>query len=117
MIWHLAVHPDLQRRGIGGRLLTEAQQLAMERDITCFEAWTRDDAGTLRWYESHGFDWVKRYLHVYIQGSDEVEGTIRSSIPGLKPRHVFAHYSGSEIESIRARFERVHDCNCFRLCF
>jgi ribosomal protein S18 acetylase RimI-like enzyme len=117
MIWHLAVHPDFQRRGIGGRLLVEAQRLAVQRSITCLEAWTRDDAGTLRWYRAHGFEWIKRYLHVYVQGRDEVEGSIQSSIPGLKPQQMFAHYTGSDIESIRARFERVHDCNCFRLCF
>lgn len=117
MIWHLAVHPDFQRRGIGRRLLREAQRLAAERGITCFEAWTRDDPGTLRWYESHGFRWVKRYLHVYMGGSDEVEGALQSSIPGLKPVTVFAHYTGDEVDSIRARFDRVHDCNCFRLRF
>jgi ribosomal protein S18 acetylase RimI-like enzyme len=117
MIWHLAVHPDLQRAGIGGRLLREAQRLATARGIACLEAWTRDDAGALRWYESHGFEWVKSYLHVYLQGKVETEGAIGSSIPGLKPVNVFAHYVGSDVEALRARFDRVHDCNCFRLRF
>lgn len=85
--------------------------------MTCLEAWTRDDAGTLRWYESHGFEWVKSYVHVYLQGSDEIRGAIGSSVAGLTPAHVFAHYVGDEVEAIRTRFNRVHDCNCYRLRF
>ncbi len=117
MIWHLAVHPDVQLLGIGGRLLQSAQQHAHERGIGCLEAWTRDDAGTRRWYESHGFEWIKSYLHVYVQGRAEVEAAVQSSIPDLKPVQILAHYAGNERESVRTRFERVHDCNCFRLSF
>ncbi len=117
MIWHLAVHPDFQRRGTGGRLLREAQRRAMQRGIGCFEAWTRDDAGTLRWYESHGFEWVSSYLHVYLQGKDEVQQAIQSSLPQLTPVQVFAHYAGADRDAMRARFERVHDCTCFRRYF
>jgi ribosomal protein S18 acetylase RimI-like enzyme len=117
MIWHVAVHPDFQRRGIGGRLLKEAKRLAGERGVTCFEAWTRDDAGTLHWYQSQGFEWVKSYLHVYMQGKREVEQAVHSSIPDLKPVQVFAHYTGSDLETMRATFERVHECSCFRLQF
>src|SRR4051794_5572322 len=43
MMWHLAVHPDLQRRGIAGLLLREAQQRANQWGVRYFEAWTRDD--------------------------------------------------------------------------
>jgi hypothetical protein len=117
MIWHLAVHPDCQRQGIGGRLLHEAQRRAAVTGISCFEVWTRDDAATLRWYESHGFEWVTSYLHVYMQGKAEVEQAIRSLVPDLKPVQVFAHYVGTDTELIRHQFARVHDCNCFRLCF
>jgi ribosomal protein S18 acetylase RimI-like enzyme len=117
MIWHLAVHPDFQRRGIGKGLLHEAQTAAIAQGVTCFEAWTRDDVGTLRWYETHGFQWVKRYLHVYMQEKNEIEGALVSSISRLRPVHVFAHYMGDDHDGIRTRFERVHDCNCFRLRF
>lgn len=117
MIWHLAVHPDVQRRGIGRRLLHEARERAARRGITCFAVWTRDDPAALRWYETQGFEWVKSYLHVYLQGKPEIEGAIGSSVPRLTPVQVFAHYTGEDREGIRSRFERVHDCNCFRLCF
>src|SRR5215211_5810104 len=40
MIWHLAVHPDRQRRGIGTALLREAELRAAERGLVRFEAWT-----------------------------------------------------------------------------
>lgn len=117
MIWHLAVHPDFQRRGIGTRLLHEAQRQAEEHGIRCFEVWTRDDPGALRWYEARGFRWVKSYLHVYLQGKEEVARGLQGSLPGLKPVSVFAHYTGDNREAIRGMFARVHDCNCFRLCF
>ena len=48
MIWHLAVHPDHQRRGIATALLREAEQTAGARGVERFEAWTRDDDGTRR---------------------------------------------------------------------
>ena len=117
MIWHLAVHPDLQRVGIGGRLLQESQRLAMDLGTSCFEVWTRDDTTAVRWYESHGFEWVKSYLHVYLQEQDEMQGAISSEIHGLKPVRVLAHYVGEDTEGIRSRFQRVHDCNCYRLRF
>ena len=113
MIWHLAVHPDHQLRGIGAMLLHEARRRAETWGIGCLEVWTRDDAGTLRWYEAQGFEWVKSYLHVYLQAKSETEGVISSTLPSLTPVQVFAHYTGDEREKVRARFARVHECNCF----
>ena len=43
MIWHIAVHPDYQRRKIGFKLLDEAVKMAKELGLVYFEAWTRDD--------------------------------------------------------------------------
>jgi ribosomal protein S18 acetylase RimI-like enzyme len=114
MIWHLAVHPDFQGRGIGTALLQASQQRVLERGIRCFEVWTRDDERTLHWYESRGFEWVKSYLHVYLDGKEEMAGALQSLIPGLSPVHAFAHYTGDDADAIRSRFDRVHECNCFR---
>ena len=57
-----------------------------------------------QWYESHGFVQIRSYLHVYVHGKDETEGVIGSSFPGLKPVHVFAHYTGDERDDIVRRF-------------
>jgi len=114
MIWHLAVHPDYHRRGVGQALLQAAIALAYPSHIQRFEAWTRDDAATLRWYEAQGFEKVESYWHVYLEGN-EVDAAISSAIPGLSPRHIFAHYQGDNVAQIQQRFRRVHECNRYDL--
>jgi ribosomal protein S18 acetylase RimI-like enzyme len=109
MIWHLAVHPDRQRRGIGTALLREAELRAAERGLVRFEAWTRDDAHVQAWYESHGFVQVDSYLHVYVELTDG----LRELFPiteGLRPMKLFAHYVGEDRDEVKRRFARVHDC-------
>ncbi len=113
MIWHLAVLPEFRRRGLASRLLADAETELQARGIERVEAWTRDDKWVQRWYESQGFEQVYSYLHVYVQGRSEVEGTLQSLLPDLKPVSTFAHYEGNRKDEIRARFERVHDCVCY----
>jgi ribosomal protein S18 acetylase RimI-like enzyme len=115
MIWHLAVHPDWRRKGIGTVLLSKAKAMAAERRVVRLEAWTRDDAWVQRWYESQGFKAVDSYLHVYIEGRDELKGAVRSEIPGLMPVQAFAHYQGDDPETIGRRFRRVHRCVLYEL--
>lgn len=109
MIWHLAVHPDHQRRGVATALLREAERLAADRDLVRFEAWTRDDAQVRAWYGSHGFSQVYSYLHVYVELADG----LRDLFPireGLRPVKLFAHYTGDDRDAVRRRFARVHEC-------
>lgn len=109
MIWHLAVHPDYQRRGVATALLVEAERLAAARSLVRFEAWTRDDAHVQAWYESHGFEQIYAYLHVYV----ELGEGLRDLFPvaeGIRPVKLFAHYTGDDREAVRQRFARVHDC-------
>lgn len=114
MIWNIAVHPDYQRQGIGSALLEATVELAKQSHIQRFEAWTRDDAPTLRWYEAQGFQKMDSYLHVYLQ-DEELEGCFDSRIPGLRPVHVFASYRGDSAADMRQRFKRVHECNRYDL--
>ena len=109
MIWHLAVHPDHQRRGIASELLREAQERAAERGLVRLEAWTRDDVHVQAWYESRGFVQVESYLHVYV----ELHEGLRELFPtteSLRPVKLFAHYTSDRRDEIRRRFARVHDC-------
>jgi GNAT superfamily N-acetyltransferase len=109
MIWHLAVHPDHQRRGIATALLREAEQAARARGVERLEAWTRDDDGTRRWYEVSGFELVYSYLNVYVEIEDGLRDLFPITDDGIRPVKMFAHYVGDDRETMRARFGRVHE--------
>jgi GNAT superfamily N-acetyltransferase len=117
MIWHVAVLRDFRRQGIASRLLAVAEDAARARGIERFEAWTRDDPWVQRWYETHGFEQIRSYLHVYLEGRSETDGLITSELPELKPVKVFAHYTGDRRDEVRRRFDRVHDCVCYERRF
>jgi ribosomal protein S18 acetylase RimI-like enzyme len=104
MIWHLATHPDHQRRGVASALLREAELQARGEGIVRLEAWTRDDAPTQRWYERHGFVQIDSYLHVYLERDD-----LRAFDGELRLVKALAHYTGDSPDEIRQRFSRVHD--------
>jgi ribosomal protein S18 acetylase RimI-like enzyme len=104
MIWHLATHPDHQRRGVASALLAEAEEQARERGLVRLEAWTRDDPPTQRWYERHGFARIDSYLHVYLERDD-----LRAFDGELRLVTAFAHYTGDRPDEIRERYARVHD--------
>ncbi len=112
MIWHVAVHPDYQCKGIARRLLNECIHLLKDKNIHRLEAWTRDDLFVNNWYKNN--DFVKRnsYYHVYMEGK-EVESAVKSSMSNLIPITAFAHYVGDDSDEMRRRFKRVHECNMF----
>ncbi|WP_342540569.1 N-acetyltransferase [Heyndrickxia sp. FSL K6-6286] len=113
MIWHVAVHPDYQRMGIGNKLLYEAEKIAKQKGLNRLEAWTRDDQWVQNWYEKNGFSKVDSYLHVFMDGEQELKGYVQSSFPKLYPVQAFAHYLGEEKEEIKKKFKRVHECVCY----
>jgi len=113
MIWHIAVHPDYQRKGIGTKLLNKAIEIAKKNGLNRFEAWTRDDEWVNEWYINTGFLKVESYLHVYIDGGEEFKGSVKSEIENLYPIQAFAHYVGEDKEAVKKKFTRVHECRCY----
>ena len=109
MIWHLAVHPDYRRKGIGTSLLNEAQKRLKEKQITYLEAWTRDDKWVQRWYLKQQFMKLSTYLHVYVNGNNG----IRSQVSGLIPVQSLCQYTGTDWDMIKKRYKRVHECTGF----
>lgn len=113
MIWHLAVHPDYRRQGIGRCLLEAAAERARVWQIRRFEAWTRDDEAANSWYRAQGFRLVQSYYHVYMDG-DETHDAVQVRVTGLRLKSVFAHYLGND-EQVVGRYKRVHTCNRYDL--
>lgn len=113
MIWHVAVHPDYRQKGIGSQLLYEVEKIAKAKGLNRLEAWTRDDEWVNQWYKKNGFANVESYLHVYLDGGEELKGVMKSEISNLYPVHAFAHYVGEDKELIRKKFTRVHECICY----
>jgi ribosomal protein S18 acetylase RimI-like enzyme len=110
VIWHVAVHPDHRRRGIGVALMDRAVELARDAGLEIVQAWTRDDAWVNAWYEACGFRKRYSYLHVYLR-PDEVRGEVTMRTESLRPVLAFAHYTGGPPgeDGIRRRFTRTHD--------
>lgn len=116
MIWHIAVHPEFRRQGIGEKLLEEAENRAIALGLNRFEAWTRDDYWVQNWYKKMDFQSVESYHHVYLEGN-EVDGVISTSVSDLNVVHSFAHYTGDNIVQFRETNSRIHECICFEKYF
>lgn len=116
MIWHIAVHPDFSRRGIGKDLLNTAEAKAIELGLNRFEAWTRDDKWVQNWYNNMKFEQVDSYYHLYFEGN-EMNTIIQSTTPGLHIVNAFAHYVGNDILRFKETNNRVHECVCYEKTF
>ena len=113
MMWHLAVHPDFRRKGIGKKLFSEAERICKEIGLNRIEAWTRDDQWVMKWYEYNQFEKVNSYLHVYLNGGEELKVALNTEIPNFYPVQAFVHYVGEDREMIKRQFKRVHECHCY----
>ena len=106
----IAIHPDFRRRRIGHDLLAEAIERLSAAGCSTLEAWTREDRGTLAWYEAEGFKRQFRYLHVYASSPEEMQTAVTPTLP-LMPRVRHFHAWEHEEEQMRGTFDRVHGCN------
>ncbi|RDU34860.1 GNAT family N-acetyltransferase [Neobacillus piezotolerans] len=113
MIWHIAVHPDFRRQGIGKQLLLEAEKFARVNSLNRLEAWTRDDDWVNDWYVKNRFQKVDSYLQVYMGGKEEMRQALSSSLPDFHLVQAYGHYVGEKKEDIQGRFKRVHECSCY----
>jgi ribosomal protein S18 acetylase RimI-like enzyme len=111
-IENVAVHPDYRRLGVARRLLEELCDRLQKRGVTQVDAWTRDNEGTLDWYQAQGFKQEMRYLHVYASGPDEALAAFGSRAD-LRPRAGFFHAWTDQEDALRAEFDRVHSCHQF----
>lgn len=116
MIWHIAVHPDYYRQGIGKALLKEAEKRAKKLELNRFEAWTRDDQWVQNWYEKMNFKNTDSYYHVYFEG-EQIDEVVDSTIPKLYFVNGFAHYTGNDIEQLKKEDTRIHECVCYEKYF
>ncbi len=107
MLWHIAVHPDHQRKGIGELLLSEATTQLISRGIKRMEAWTKEDDFVRKWYFKNDFKKFYSYYHVKLKG--EVVD-LKIPVKGLSIDSAFSHYAGTEIESIKELAEKTEEC-------
>jgi ribosomal protein S18 acetylase RimI-like enzyme len=108
----VAVHPDYRRLGIAQRLLDEICNRLQRRGAVQLDAWTRDDAGTLAWYRSQGFEQKMRYLHVYASDPEEAASAFGSRMD-LAPCAGFFHAWVDHEDALRDQFSRVYSCRQF----
>jgi ribosomal protein S18 acetylase RimI-like enzyme len=115
-IWHLAVHPDVQGKGVGKRLLEDARRIAAHDKVVRFEAWTRGDARACEWYEAMGFQKMHAYLQFYFD-HEEADQIVRCTMTDSRVIHGLCHYRGSDWQRIRENFKRVHECRLYEIHF
>lgn len=98
----IAVHPEHQRQGIADQLLAHALVALRRRKVETLDAWTREDATAMGWYQRAGFVEQFRYLHFY---ADDLPAH-----DGHPIVHALLHASIDEEAAIRSAHDRVYVC-------
>jgi ribosomal protein S18 acetylase RimI-like enzyme len=111
MIWHIAVHPDYQRKGIGEQLLVAALKQAEKLKLTYVEAWTRDDIWVQNWYEKNNFAEIYSYYHLFLEGN-EMNTLPYEKHKNFYPVSMFAHFVGEDVNEFQ-HVKRKHKCVCY----
>lgn len=107
----VAVHPDFQRMGLGGRLLAAVLE-QLPSTVKTLDAWTREDSQALEWYSAAGFVEQFRYLHVYKGYAEPADG-FNSPSPLSPPVMGFYHAAAEHEVELRTRYSRVYVCRQF----
>lgn len=111
MIWHLAVHPDYQNRGVGQALMEEVDVQAAKSGLAYLEAWTRDQGNSQSWFERNDYTLEDSYYHLYLTDED-MSHNVQPEDDTLEPMYMFAHYTGENIEQF-SDIERKYQCLCY----
>ena len=107
MLWHIAIHPDYQRMGIGEALLNKVRLKLLERGIKRLEAWTKEDEATRNWYYKNDFKKFQSYYHVTMKGSFV---NLKERIEGEKGMSAFSHFTGDNPSIIEDHAEKIEEC-------
>lgn len=107
MLWHIAVHPDHQRKGVGELLLKAALDKLEETQVKRLEAWTKEDEFVRKWYFKNDFKIFQSYHHVQIKG-EEVK--LKNPVKGLSIQDAFGHFIGDDIDSIKSSANKIEEC-------
>lgn len=110
VIWHLAVLPEYRNKGLAAKMLKKVMQLAKQKSIKLIQAWTRDDKFVLDWYKHNGFEKKESYYHVFAE-ADECNVFGKTDIPNLHTCSVYGQYTGDDVNLIKSKFSRVHECS------
>lgn len=82
-LYWLAVHPDAQRAGVGGALMSELERQLRDRRarLVVVETSSRDDyTATRRFYRKRGFQETARLRDFYAPGDDRIVLTKRVGV-------------------------------------
>ena len=82
-LYWIAVHPDSQRNGVGGVLMSELERMLRDRRarLVVVETSSRDDySATRRFYQKRGFQETARLRDFYAPGDDRIVLTKRVGV-------------------------------------
>jgi ribosomal protein S18 acetylase RimI-like enzyme len=82
-LYWIAVHPDSQRSGVGGVLMSELERVLSDRRarLVVVETSSRDDySATRRFYQKRGFQETARLRDFYAPGDDRIVLTKRVGV-------------------------------------
>jgi ribosomal protein S18 acetylase RimI-like enzyme len=82
-LYWIAVHPDSQRAGVGGVLMSELERMLRDRRarLVVVETSSRDDySATRRFYQKRGFQETARLRDFYAPGDDRIVLTKRVGV-------------------------------------